>query len=78
MIAEAPTFAVPDPSWKVADTSLPKARTLVKYRTALYQMLGYVDLTGRWVGTDGQEERLPVKAWREISEPIAIWPERIC
>lgn len=70
-------FAMPDESWNVAERALPKAGTLVKYRTAIYQMLGYVDVAGKWVATDGREERLPVKAWREISESVANWPERV-
>jgi hypothetical protein len=76
MNLEVPTFALPDPTWKVVDAHLPKPGKLVKYRTALYQLLGYVDLTGRWVATDGREEQLPVKAWREISDPLSISPER--
>ena len=70
-------FAVPDASWKVAEANMPKAGTLVKYRTAHYQLLGYVDLSGRWVATDGAEELMPVKAWKEIHAPTSIWPERV-
>lgn len=71
------TFAVPDASWKVADANPPKAGTLVKYRTAYYQMFGYMDATGRWVATDGTQEELPVQSWREIFDPITNWPERV-
>ena len=49
---------------------------LVKYRTAHYQMLGYVDVTGQWMASDGKEETLPVRAWREIAETVG-WPERL-
>lgn len=76
MGAETLQFAVPDASWKVAEANMPKAGTLVKYRTAQYQLLGYVDLTGRWVATDGSEEMMPVKSWKEISVPASNWPER--
>lgn len=72
----ATQFAVPDASWKVAERSMPRTGTLVKYRTAQYQLLGYVDTSGRWVATDGTEELLPVQAWREITEPVSNWPER--
>ena len=68
-------FALPDATWTVVEKSLPKTGTLVKYRTPLYQMLGYRDITGRWVASDGCEETLPVKAWRLIHQP-ASWPER--
>lgn len=78
MGAETLQFAVPDASWKVAEAGMPKAGTLVKYRTAQYQLLGYVNLTGRWVATDGAEELMPVKAWKEIGGSASTWPERIC
>jgi hypothetical protein len=70
-------FAVPDASWKAAEGNMPKQGMVVKYRTDLYQMLGYVDVTGRWVATDGAEERLPVKSWREIFDIETRWPERL-
>ena len=60
----------------MVERSLPQAGTLVKYRTAFYQMLGYMDDNGRWVGTDGFEEALPVQAWRFIHLPVS-WPERL-
>jgi hypothetical protein len=77
MGANTINFAVPDASWKVAETNPPKAGTLVKYRTAKYQMLGYVTFTGRWVATDGAEESQPVKAWKEIASTPTNWPERV-
>jgi hypothetical protein len=76
MNPELPSFAVPDPGWIVAESNPPRAGTLVKYRTAVYQMLGYLDLNGRWIATDGQEEQLPVQSWREISDRAPRWPER--
>lgn len=77
MNSELPTFAVPDPSWKVAESNPPRVGTLVKYRTAFYQMFGYRDVTGRWIATDGTEEQLPVQSWREILDPVSSWPERV-
>lgn len=76
MGAEVSTFVLPDRTWKVAERIMPEAGKLVKYRTALYQMLGYVDLTGHWMASDGKEETLPVRAWREIADPVG-WPERV-
>jgi hypothetical protein len=76
MGAEKSSFAMPDATWNVVERSLPKSGTLVKYRTALYQMLGYRDQTGHWVAMDGYEETLPVKAWRAIYQPVS-WPERV-
>ena len=76
MDSEPQNFAMPDASWKVTETDLPRSGMLVKYRTALYQMFGYLDMTGRWIATDGREELLPVKAWREISDCVSPWPER--
>ena len=55
MAAQLTEFAVPDASWKEAESSMPKAGTLVKYRTARYQLLGYVSGEGRWVALDGEE-----------------------
>lgn len=75
MGAQLSTFVMPDATWKVADEIMPESGKLVKYRTARYQMLGYVDVTGQWIATDGQEETLPVKAWREIVATVS-WPER--
>lgn len=76
MNSELPTFAAPDPTWKPADSNPPKSGTLVKYRTALYQMFGYLDAAGQWIATDGRQEALPVKTWREIIDPASAWPER--
>jgi hypothetical protein len=72
-------FALPDASWKVVETNPPKAGTLVKYRTAKYQMLGYVTFAGRWVATDGEEESEPVEAWKEVRAEAksSTWPERV-
>jgi hypothetical protein len=77
MGAESLKFAVPDATWNVADRAMPTRGKLVKYRTASYQMLGYVDTLGRWVATDGMEEPLPVKSWRDIVDPLPTWPERL-
>jgi hypothetical protein len=77
MGAELSKFAVPDASWNVAERALPVKGKVVKYRTAHYQLLGYVDTLGRWVATDGTEEPLPVKAWRDITETNSSWPERV-
>jgi hypothetical protein len=38
----------------------------VLYRTAFYQMLGYINQLGHWIGGDGQEESFPVQWWREV------------
>ena len=75
MGAEKSAFTLPDATWNRVERSLPKTGTLVKYRTALYQMLGYRDIAGRWIATDGFEEALPVKAWTLIHQPVR-WPER--
>jgi hypothetical protein len=77
MGAERSSFAMPDATWNVVERSLPKEGTLVKYRTALYQMLGYRDRFGHWMAMDGNEEPLPVRTWRLIHLPISNWPERI-
>jgi len=77
MEVDSTHFALPDPSWKVAESDLPRAGILVKYRTALYQMFGYINACGRWMALDGMEESLPVKSWREITDPTSNWPERI-
>jgi hypothetical protein len=77
MGADKTSFAMPDATWNVVERSLPRTGTLVKYRTALYQMLGYRDRSGHWVAMDGHEETLPVKAWRSIHQPISNWPERL-
>jgi hypothetical protein len=79
MGANTTNFAVPDASWKAAETNPPKAGTLVKYRTASYQMLGYVTFNGHWVATDGVEELQPVKAWKEVGAAVSAsnWPERV-
>jgi hypothetical protein len=71
------SFALPDATWTVAEKSLPKTGTLVKYRTAFYQMLGYLDVSGQWVALDGCEETLPVQAWRLVHQPVSTWPERL-
>ena len=70
-------FAVPDASWKEAETSVPKAGTLVRYRTAQYQLFGYLTGEGRWVAIDGEEEVQQVKAWKEVHAPVSTWPERV-
>jgi hypothetical protein len=75
MGAEISAFAMPDATWTVVERDLPRTGTLVKYRTAFYQMLGYRDVTGRWVASDGFEETLPVRTWRFIHQPVS-WPER--
>ena len=77
MGAQGSTFALPDATWNVVERCLPQAGTLVRYRTAVYQMLGYLDRTGQWMGMDGYEERLPVQAWRTIYQPPTNWPERL-
>lgn len=79
MGANTTNFAIPDASWAAAETNPPKAGTLVKYRTASYQMLGYVTFDGRWVATDGAEELQPVKAWKEVGAAVRTnnWPERV-
>jgi hypothetical protein len=75
MGAELPTLSLPDRNWKEIDQRIPQKGMLVKYRTAYYQMLGYLNETGRWMAVDGLEESLPVKAWREIVDPPSSWPE---
>jgi hypothetical protein len=77
MPAQLTEFAVPDASWKEAESSMPKAGTLVRYRTARYQLLGYLSGEGRWVALDGEEEMQPVKAWKEVHAPVSSWPERV-
>ena len=69
-------FVMPDPSWVVTAQNLPKVGTLVKYRTASYQCLGYVSTSGRWVDLDGTEEPRHVESWRAIRDTAARWPER--
>jgi hypothetical protein len=72
-------FVIPDASWKIVETNPPKAGTLVRYRTARYQMLGYVTFSGHWVATDGEEESQRVEAWKEVGAPAnkSAWPERV-
>ena len=70
-------FALPDASWKEAQTSVPKAGELVRYRTAQYQLFGYLTGEGRWVAIDGEEEAQPVRAWKEVHAPASTWPERV-
>jgi hypothetical protein len=77
MPAQLTHFAVPDASWKEAETSMPKAGTLVRYRTAQYQLLGYLTGEGRWVAIDGAEEVQPVRSWKEVHAPVSAWPERV-
>jgi hypothetical protein len=77
MPAQLTQFAVPDASWKEAETNMPKAGTLVRYRTAQYQLLGYVSAEGRWVAIDGAEEVQPVRSWKEVHAPVSTWPERV-
>jgi hypothetical protein len=61
-----PTLAPPDPSWKGVSEQAPPSGRVVLYRTAFYQMLGYINQLGHWIGGDGQEESFPVQWWREV------------
>jgi hypothetical protein len=61
-----PTLAPPDASWNVASEQKPPHGRFVLYRTPFYQMMGYLDRVGQWIGWDGQEERFPVRWWREV------------
>lgn len=76
MGAQSSTFALPDATWNMVGNVLPQAGTLVRYRTAVYQMLGYVDRSGRWMGMDGHEETQPVEAWSSLYRAVSSWPER--
>jgi hypothetical protein len=53
-------------SWHVVEDSAPPIARVVVYRTAAYQMTGYFNRSGRWVGMDGIPETQPVKWWRPI------------
>ena len=61
-----PVLAPPDESWKEAREDAPPSGKLVLYRTAYYQMMGYLNRLGRWIGSDGEEESFPVQWWREV------------
>jgi hypothetical protein len=76
MGANMQSFVMPDPAWVVTAQNLPKAGTLVKYRTASYQCLGYMNVSGRWVDLDGTEEPRRVESWRTIHDEAPRWPER--
>lgn len=66
--ASLPVISSPDGSWKPVAQYAPPSGKLVLYRTAYYQMLGYVDCMGRWMGSDGKAEELPVQWWRDVGE----------
>jgi hypothetical protein len=61
-----PTLSPPDNSWNGVNQDGPPSGKPVLYRTAYYQMLGYMNLLGRWIGSDGEEELFPVIWWREV------------
>ena len=65
-IADLPPLAPPDCSWQFWGTTPPPSGKMVRYRTAYYQMLGYMTQLGEWMGLDGQPEELPVKWWRAL------------
>ena len=52
--------------WKSVDVKKPVSHRLVRYKTALYEMVGYRDRFGRWIGYDGQEENFAVHEWMEL------------
>jgi hypothetical protein len=60
-VASEPEFA-----WEVAAAKTPPTGRVVVYRTARYQMVGYVDWFGRWMGSDGIAEDMAVQWWRDI------------
>lgn len=64
--ATLPPLTPPDSSWNGVSEFAPPSGRLVLYRTAYYQMLGYLNQLGRWTGTDGEEELFPVQWWREV------------
>lgn len=67
-VACLPRLAPPDASWRDANGVVPPSGKLVSYRTAYYQMTGYVNAHGHWVGYDGMEEHLKVEWWRELGQ----------
>ncbi|HTG45845.1 MAG TPA: hypothetical protein VK633_15095 [Verrucomicrobiae bacterium] len=75
-IAELTTLSPPDRSWKGVIEKSPPPGRLVLYRTAYYQMMGYLNRVGCWMGSDGKEEDLPVMWWRDIQDDTPSWPER--
>ena len=75
--ASLPTLSPPDEFWKGVTERVPPAGKLVLYRTAYYQMMGYINCLGRWIGSDGEEEAFEVQWWREIGEDLSIWSHRL-
>jgi hypothetical protein len=69
-----PALLPPDQTWQGVADRIPPTGTLVLYRTAYYQMMGYVNRLGLWIGSDGEEEAFPVQWWREIGGDLARWP----
>jgi hypothetical protein len=63
---ELPILGTPDLSWNVVSEQAPPSGRVILYRTAFYQMMGYLNRFGQWVGSDGQEEAFPVQWWREV------------
>jgi len=73
---ELPTLTPPGWSWRTVVDAAPEAGRLVLYRTEQYQMMGYLARSGRWIGSDGKEEPMAVRWWREFEKPPLGWAER--
>ncbi len=76
-VASLPKLSPPDHSWKGVNDKAPPSGKLVLYRTAYYQMMGYLNRFGRWIGSDGKEESFPVQWWREVGEELTLWPTKV-
>ena len=61
-----PILSPPDASWIVASKQTPPSGRVVLYRTPFYQMLGYLNRLGHWIGSDGLQEAFPVQWWRDV------------
>ncbi|HEV8541169.1 MAG TPA: hypothetical protein VGR78_02145 [Verrucomicrobiae bacterium] len=75
-LTDLPALSPPGKNWKEASAKTPAVGEIVLYRTAYYQMPGYIDTFGRWVAMDGQEEEHSVRWWREFKQKPTSWPER--
>jgi hypothetical protein len=61
-----PELSASDSPWCSTEAQTPDTFRLVRYRTAYYQMIGYLDRLGRWMASDGMQESLPVELWQEL------------
>lgn len=74
-LAGLPTIASPGCAWRSVHDGVPRTGTVVLYRTNHYQMMGYLNAWGQWIGSDGKIEEWPVVWWREIRGPEELWAD---